>query len=263
MSKPGHRKLKRDAFDTHPELLQRHIRDWVLDEAIPKGLTPIQEEGGLIDHFEYIAVAILQNEPLAFNDGAPEYFKDRDGSRLWWVNEAFHLSRHNGEVPEAHECLAPAPHHAVNVLTAANALRAAMEAGNVEKVAALSMLLVLDVIQGGYSLELEPAKAARDKALRNGIGKQNSIYAELNRYCVKRADEIWAKSPTKRIGEVIQEILDALFKVKAEKKQDLMIPTDDKIKDWLKKAQKQGQLEIPPGACRGGRSKKKCPTAQR
>lgn len=248
------RRIRLDAFNAHPEDLNWRARDtWLRN--IESGLRPIQDE--LIPVLEAEAVRILKRENNVFKSDAPDRRKDPEGWRLWWLNEAYHLSHHTGFVPDAIEGPGTPASHAVNVLTAASELRMAMERGDVEKTAVLAILLVTEALQGGYSLEHEKAKEERDKAKQNGIGKINDEYARIRLACVAKASDIWGADPSKRIGEVADEILDAIFKAKASRYPDIKIPSDDIIKVWLIDASKKGKLAIPPNARKGGRPKKK------
>lgn len=246
------RQIKFDAFNETPDELDWRIRDNYLPK-IGEGLSPIADE--LIPVLEWEAVRILRKEVQADLEDIPDARTDPEGWRLWWLNEANHLSYHTGSIPDAKDHLSPAVRHAVNTLTAASRLRGAMEAGDVEKVAALSILLAMQALQGGYSIEHEAAKTIRDKAQQNSIGKINSGYARVEEAVIRKANEIWKSSPEKRIGEVVTEIHSAISrKAKADA---IEFPVSETVKKWIVDAGKAGKLAIPEAARKGGRSKKK------
>lgn len=246
------RPIKIDAFNETPDEIDWKIRDNFIPK-ISEGLTPIQSE--LIPVLEWEAIRILRKEIDADPATIPDAHTDPDGWRLWWYNEARYLSYHAGAVPDAFDHLSPAVRHAVNTITAASQLRAAMEAGNVEKVAALSILLAMQVLQGGYSIEHEAAKRIRDKAQQNSILKINKEYASVEAAVIQKASGLWKESPTMRIGEVVKDIAARLMEV--GKRRDIPQPTDEKIKEWIVDAGNAGKLAIPESARKGGRPKKK------
>ncbi len=246
------RPIKFDAFNEAPDDLDWTIRDNCLPK-ISEGLTPIKNQ--FIPYLEMEAIRILRKEIHADPDDMPDERNDPDGWRLWWLNEALYLSYHTGAVPDAKDHLSPAVRHAVNTLTVASQLRAAMDAGNIEKVSALSVLLAMQALQGGYSIGHEAAKTIRDKAQQNSIGKINSGYARVENAVIRKATEIWKSSPEKRIGEVVTEIHAAISrKAKADA---IEFPVSETVKQWIVDASKAGKLAIPDAARKGGRPKKK------
>lgn len=246
------RQIKFDAFNETPDELDWRIRDNYLPKT-GEGLSPIADE--LIPVLEWEAIRILRKEIQADLEDMPDARTDPDGWRLWWLNEADHLSYHTGSIPDAKDHLSPAVRHAVNTLTVASRLRGAMEAGDVEKVAALSILLAMQALQGGYSIEHEAAKRTRDKAQQNSILKINKEYAPVEKAVIEKAADLWERSPTMRIGEVVSEISARLKDV--GKRRDIPQPTDETIKSWIVDAGNAGKLEIPETARKGGRPKKK------
>jgi hypothetical protein len=87
---------------------------------------------------------------------------------------------------------------------------------------------------------------------RKGAQTTNSPWAESRAYCVRRAAEIWADTPGRRIGEVAKALFDEL------PAQRMKTPAEySKVAGWLRKANKQGLLVIPPEARKGGRPRKK------
>lgn len=246
------RPIKFDAFNETPDELDWRIRDNYLPK-IGEGLSPVADE--LIPVLEWTAIRILRREIHADLEDVPDARTEPEGWRLWWLNEADYLSYHTGSIPDAKDHLSPAARHAVNTLTVASRLRGAMEAGDVEKVAALSILLAMQALQGGYSIEHEAAKRIRDKAQQNSILKINKEYAPLEAAVIKKAGDLWKVSPTMRIGEVVKEIAARLMEV--GKRRDIPQPSDETIKGWIVDAEKAGKLAIPEAARKGGRPKKK------
>lgn len=246
------RQIRLDAFNETPYDIDWRIRDSYLP-SMRDGLSPIADE--LIPVLEWKAIRILRQEVQADMEDMPDARTDPDGWRLWWLNEANHLSYHTGSIPDAKDHLSPAVRHAVNTLTVASRLRGAMEAGDVEKVAALSILLAMQALQGGYSIEHEAAKRTRDKAQQNSIGKINSGYARVEEAVIRKAKEIWKSSPEKRIGEVVTEIHAAISK--RAKADTIEFPVSETVKQWIVDASKAGKLAIPEAARKGGRPKKK------
>lgn len=246
------RQIRLDAFNETPDELDWRIRDNYLPK-IREGLSPIADE--LIPVLEWEAIRILRKEIQAEPEDVPDVRTDPDGWRLWWLNEADHLSYHTGSIPDAKDHLSPAVRHAVNTLTVASRLRGAMDAGDVEKVAALSILLAMQALQGGYSIEHEAAKRTRDKAQQNSILKINKEYAPVEKAVIKKAIDLWERSPAMRIGEVVKEIAARLTEVGRHR--DIPNPSDETIKGWIVAAEKARKLAIPEAARKGGRPKKK------
>ena len=246
------KQMKIDAFNVAPEDLDWTIRDNCLPK-IDLGLTPMKDQ--FITYLEMDAIRILGREIHADPNTTPDRNNDPDGWRLWWLNEVQYLSHHTGSIPDAKDHLAPQVRHAVNTLTIASRLRDAMDRGDVESVAALAILLSLQAIQGGYSIEHEAAKRIRDKAQHNSIVKINSGYAMVQRAAIRKAADIWKSSPEKRIGEVVKEIHEAISR--KAKSEAIDFPVRETVKKWLIEANDAGKLKIPDAARKGGRSKGK------
>ena len=246
------RQLKADRFNVTPYDIAWTIRDSWLGN-IHSGLDPVLRE--VIPLYEMEAARVLRSEALVSRNDEPKRIDNVETWRLWWMNEAHHLSTHDGYTPDADYSLEGNIRHAVNVLNAASELRSAMESKDVERTALFSILLAMEALQGGYSIELESAKEALDKREQDGIGKINAKYKRLENACVKLAKTIWEDDGTKRIGDVVQTILDRIFKAKT--KQDIPIPSDETINGWLINAANVGKLTMPAGARKGGRPKKK------
>lgn len=247
------RKLKSNAFNETPDDLAWRIRDTWLGN-VEEGLNPVQDE--FIPVLEMEAARVLRSDPLIRHDSEPSCRDDSESWRLWWMNEALHLSSHGGSTADAAYHLPTTSRHAVNVLNAASELRDAMEEKDVERTALFAMLLAMEALQGGYSIDHEAAKDGLEKRQKK-IGEINAQYAKVKSACVRKAAAIWLDDPSKRIGEVAQALWDALCNLKAKGRKDVVLPTVEKIREWLIDAEKQGKLSIPPQARKGGRPKNK------
>lgn len=102
------RQIKFDAFNETPDELDWRIRDNYLPKT-GEGLSPIADE--LIPVLEWEAIRILRKEIQADLEDMPDARTDPDGWRLWWLNEADHLSYHTGSIPDAKDHLSPAVRH--------------------------------------------------------------------------------------------------------------------------------------------------------
>lgn len=245
--------IKSSAFTLTPYDTGWRIRDtWLRN--VDGGLNPVLDE--FIPGMEIEAARILRkNEAMTCGEDEPDRLKDPETWRRWWMNEAHHLSTHYGSTPDADYSLPDVSRHAINVLNSASELRLAMASGDVERTALFTALLTMEALQGGYCLDLEAAKAGLDKREKNGIGKINAQYKTVERQSVDLAKKLWTENPCLRIGQVVQIIFDRIINAKA-KGTNIPVPKDEKIKEWLIKAEKNKFLTIPANARRGGRPKK-------
>lgn len=190
----------------------------------------------------------------------PDKLKERE---LWlakWANEARHASVY-------HSGLNPVARAAVRVLLGACELNnAILDKGDPQKIAALSMLLVCEVLMGGYMLEVDTmheAKGALDKAMKNRvrktIGKQHDDLTKARNGCISQARIMWVDNPTLRIGQVAEECRERLLlnieKLPSMNARD--VPDIPTIKSWLKEAAAENRITIPDGAQKPGRPKGK------
>lgn len=233
------------------------IRDTWLGN-VGNGLNPVLDD--FIPGMEIEAASILRkNESSIRCEDEPNRLSDPDAWRMWWMNEAHHLSTHYGSTPDADYSLPDVSRHAINVLNCASELRTAMASNDVERTALFSALLTVEAIQGGYSMEFDAAKKEieslrkkRDEIYKKSIGNENEDQKRARKACVAKASELWKANPKMRIGEVANE-LNRLILENFEKLPTLDLPPKpDTIKKWLKEAAKAGDLTIPEGAQKRG-----------
>lgn len=187
----------------------------------------------------------------------PDKNKDRD---LWcakWANEASHAQVNM-------EGLNPVAQASVRVLLGACELRNAIqENGSPQKIAALSMLLVCEVLMGGYSLEYHATletknalKNAKDSAYKKGFGQEQDDMNKARLACIDGAAKRWKENPSILIG-TMANALEAGLLQNIEKLPSLdTVPKAKTIKAWLREAAKVGKLSIPDAAQRRGRPPK-------
>lgn len=178
--------------------------------------------------------------------------------RRMWVVEAFHHERHAHTYPKKIEA-------AMNILIAASRLRSAIDAGDSQRAAALGMLLALEVIGGGYGLEIETkleahevVAKAKKRQFNNTIGKTHEDLEKARLSCIEKAQAMWLATPTLRIGQVAESCREAMLmhrdKFPTLKTQD--IPEIEAIKTWFREAAGRGGLKMPPDAQKPGRPRK-------
>ncbi len=83
---------------------------------------------------------------------------------------------------------------------------------------------------------------------RAGAKGRADSYEPSKELCVRMARELWEEDPTRRFEKVF-DILDACLR-----QENLKEVTNKTIRKWLEKAEKDGELQIPPGARRRDRS---------
>ncbi|RZL45922.1 MAG: hypothetical protein EOP74_00195 [Variovorax sp.] len=227
--------------DRFPELPSRPI----LDQKRPDGLRPQEAE---------MRGFASRAAPL----GKDTYQAARERWRHLWVVEAHHHERTSHAYPKKLEA-------ALNILLATSRLRQAIEANQSQRSAALGMVLAFEAIRGGYGRALEAESEAhqillanRNKAHQRGIGKILPDLARAKQICIELAAQRWRDDPSERIGEVVDNCFDDLFKRRAQFSTLSDIPTPATIKGWLKAAAAGAKptLKIPPEAQRPGANKR-------
>lgn len=255
------------AEDTEPlviapdEIVYYFRERWLGD--IESGRSTIAET--VLPYLEEEAIKRFGNEWTVPKVWRPDKRKDYEGWRLWWLNEARQNCDSFDPVAKAGAHLTPAGESAVNLLVIASELRDALDRDRSELSCALGMLLIAEVISGGYSMEVNATKAAHDAiqaakfaAYKNGIGKQAGDYRKARAACSAKAKTMWASDSSLRIGAVAKSLREMLT-ANLEKLPTLTladIPGADTIKTWLKEAAEAGDLTIPAAAQRRGRPSK-------
>ncbi|WP_341313900.1 hypothetical protein WN982_00385 [Paraburkholderia sp. IMGN_8] len=154
------------------------------------------------------------------------------------------------------------------VMAAASHTKDAIRTGDAGRAAAYCALMICEALMAAYVPDSERAemdmmdiKWGTKKAADNGIGVINRDLKKLEDMAVDWAAQIWRERPAERIGDVADKIGAKLMVCKSEgtnwPKNVKKEPTDQTIRDWLKKAAKDGRLTIPPEAQRAGAPKKK------
>lgn len=179
---------------------------------------------------------------------------------LWvskWANEARHAQPHSN----AKSAIVRA---AINVLLTACELRAEIEDNeNPQKIAALAMLLVCEVLMGGYMLDsellkrsIEDTEKKKKRVYKQTIGIESEDQKRARNACIAAAKKIWSDDPNRRTGDVATELhkrlLDNLDKLPSLD----LTPKAETIKCWLRAANKNGELAIPEAAQLHGRPRK-------
>lgn len=245
-----------------PDEFSTYLRErWIGD--IESGAGTISET--VLPYLENEAIKRFGNEWTVPKDWRPDKHADFEGWRLWWLKEARENCSRLHPVPKAGDHLSLAGESAVNLLVVASELRDAISLRRADLACALGMLLVAEVISGGYSIEVNASKEAadvirnaRESAYRKGIGQKSKDLRTAQSACVEAARTLWEKDTTMRIGEVAgslrRMLLANLSKLPTLTQADL--PGTDTIKNWLKTADKSGNLKIPATAQRRGRPRK-------
>lgn len=251
----------RRIFSVAPEdFIERLRYNWL--SAIQDGHEVVIDT--IVPYLEMEAVSRLGKEWTVGAANRPKMSDDYEYWRCWWVNEASHNCDVHSPVGCAGYHLTKVGQAAVNILMAASALRSAMDNGTKEEAAALSMLLICEAISGGYGLERDATKqahetmvASQEALYKKTIGAESEDQERAREACISAAAKIWAADPSRRIGDVSNELNTRLLN-KLDKFLTLdMAPAAATIKGWLKAAAKDGKLEIPPAAQQGGRPTKK------
>jgi hypothetical protein len=250
--------IRSDAFNSTPYDFGWKVRDSWLGN-VDSGLNPVRDE--IIPYMEIEAARILRaTETIIGCQDEPNRLQDPEVWRRWWMNEAHHLSTHSGSTPDADYRLPDVSRHAINVMNSASELRVAMESKDVERTALFAILLAMEALQGGYSMEFDAAKEENESRLKKqanvyakSIGIENADQNRARQACIKKAGELWKDNPSLLIGSVAKK-LNQLLLENFDKLPTLdLVPKPDTIKGWLKNAAKEGKLKIPEGAQKRGR----------
>lgn len=246
-----------------PDEIVHYLREqWLSD--IEAGIGTIADT--VLPYLEAEAIKRFSVEWTAPKEGRPDKRKSREGWRLWWLKEARQNCSTYDPIAKAGPHLTPSGQSAVNVLVTSSELRDALNRGRSELSCGLGMLLICEVISGGYSLEVaatkathDAIKAARTAAYKNGIGKTAPDHKKAREACCTKAQCMWADDESLRIGAVAKSLWAMLKNNRAdfqtyEKIGDL--PSTETIKTWLKEAAQAGTLNIPPAASQPGRPRR-------
>lgn len=247
-------------FSVTPDEIIWRMRDvWLTD--IKRGHNIMLEV--ILPYLEREAMSRFEKEWVIQNGPLPDLLAERDGNRMWWLNEASHNCTVHSPVGLAGDHLSAIGQTAVNILMASSALRDALAANKSQEAAALSMLLICEAMAGGYSIELESAKstadaikAAQRQAYESGAGKGHQSLQLARRASIDFAKKTWQKQPEMRIGEMADEILQRLKEHKDKFPSLESFPKVETIKTWLRDAGADKSLKIPEAAQKRGRSKK-------
>lgn len=242
------------------EIIDRMHYTWLRD--LDAGHSAILDS--LIPHLEMEAVHRFKKEITHAHDWEPKLTDGYEAWRMFWLNEARHNCKVYNLLGVANDHLSKICQSALNVMLAASALRDAISEGKAEQASALGILLICEAIQGGYSLEFDAmreAKEALDKAKKNRvhdtIGKQHGDMTKARNACVSKAKQMWNEDQTLRIGRVAEECQAVLLlnikKLPSMTARD--IPDIPTIKNWFKDAAAAKKLTIPEDAQKPGRPK--------
>ena len=239
-------------FHVTPEDIIMRMREYWLDD-IDEGGSSVTEK--VLPYLEIEAIARLKQEidtggqEPKLKDGFEEYHS-------FWVNEALHNKSEHYVAGTFNDHLSYIGRCAANIILTSSELRDAIHYGKSEKAAALGMLLIAEVMHGGYFGEYNSLKSSKENSYEKGIGKESVDYEELKKFSVLLAKKYWGKYPELRIGEVSKNILQKIKENKEHFKLLEAMPKENTIKTWLKNASKSGKLAIPEGAQRHGRQAK-------
>nr|WP_315476315.1 hypothetical protein [uncultured Undibacterium sp.] len=241
-------------FHDDPNDIAHHLRDNAI-RNIQAGQSFISEV--TLPFFEMEAISRIKKQTNICPENEPNRNKERELWRQKWVCEAQFAERniYNYE---------PVAQAAIRVLLTSARLRSAIDDNSApQMIAALSMLLACEVLEGGYMIKFESIKTENETVIKKeketyikSIGAESADQERARQACIVKAKEIWSKYPTKRIGVVAKELYDLLLE-NIEKLPTLdLIPAKDTIRGWLKQAGKDGKLYIPEAAQQRGRPKK-------
>ena len=241
-------------FHDDPEDIAHHIRDNALRniEAGQPYITDVT-----LRYLEHEAISRFAAQTGMRPTHEPDMYKEFELWRSKWCDEARYANVHINKL----NAIAQA---SVRVLLTAGQLRSAIEDDeDSQKISALSMLLVCEVLIGGYSLEFDAnlqTKNALQKAkfdgYRKGFGKEQDDMNAAQRACIIGAEKRWKDSPLALISTVADELEAALLR-NIEKLPKLdTVPKAKTIKVWLRKAAREGKLAIPEAAQKRGRPPK-------
>lgn len=208
----------------------------------------------VLPYLEMEAVRRFEREYTIDKSWLPKIEDGFEDWRLWWLNEAFQNCDIHSPVGCAGNHLTQIGQSAVNILMAASALRDAIESGKAEESAAIAMLLICEVIAGGYSLKFDEIKESKKQAYEAGVGKEHSGLIKARKASVAFAKKTWKEQPEMRIGVMANNILKRLIEKKELFPAMESFPKVNTIKTWLREAGASGRLAIPEAAQRAGRS---------
>jgi hypothetical protein len=233
-------------FDITPEEIILRMRNYWLD-SIEKGSPQFIES--VLPYLEMRAVEKLEQELEISRGEAPDRLASIEAWRGWWLNEVEHNCDNSAPIRRAGEHLSAVAQAAVHVLVLGSELRDAIELKKAEKSAALAMLLMCEIMQGGLFTAYEKAHETQKKRHAKGIGSEAKDMAVLKKAAVDFAQKEWQFNPEKRIGEVADEFL-IKAKPLARQLPNLMAwPKPLTVKTWIR----NGVTDIPRGAQRRGR----------
>lgn len=246
---------------TPDDLLWRMRENWI--GAVYEG-HPVMLPT-LIPYLEMEAASRLSKESSVFYEDCPKLSDGYEGWLLYWVNEASHNCDSHSPIGTAGQHLSAIGQSAVNIIMTAAALRDALESSNAELSSVLSITLICEAIQGGYSLEVEAMRTAQDAIeiarkdrVRNTIGKTHDDLEVARKACIDKAMLMWSADPTMLIGAVAKDCKEGLLrnihKLPTLTAQD--IPEVETIKGWFRDAAAAGKLAIPAAAQKRGRPPK-------
>lgn len=254
-------------FDTPDELAL-----YLCDKVVPHAEAGWPYLGDrLLTHLEAEAVARFRHGTGYAPTHEPDKRAAPDLWRIKWVCEAQYAEGHLRRFDAVTQA-------AIRVLTTCSKLRYAMADGDKpELIAALGMLLMCEVIEGGFSLaarqvehelgrtktslsvlemSLEEAHRPRQEAYRRGIGKEADDLKQARDLCVEHAASWWQRDPDLGMSEVADKLVGVLREHKSLLPMLSSFPKATTIKTWLKGAHKAGELDIPAAARRPGRRPK-------
>jgi len=253
----------------------RHGDEWL--EEIDQGYSRIVDR--MLPYLERQAACRLRREwSKLSNKDYPSLSEgyqrsDYEQWRDWWLNEVSRYCSTCNTATKGNTSLSAVGQAAVNIFIIASRLRLAIEQKQVEKASALGMMLVAESLLGGYALKYSAAmteatamRGSRRAAVENGFGKGNRGLLMAEIYTVAEAKHIWEGDSTLRIGEVAEgviaglklnrEILSKNFDASDNPTANFDMPGVQTVKEWIKKAARQGKLVMPDGAQSRGRPRK-------
>lgn len=239
-----------------PEELISHILNRALGEAKEHGTI------SMLDHIEDTAMRRLALSEAHAEPGQPGIKPDPATWRAYWLDAAYMSCKLRDQTWRCGFICDRDVEAAVNTIVGVDQLRQAVADQRATDVALLAMLLIGDVMQGGYSMEMEEvatAAQAMERAKRalyeKGVGLKAPAFASVRASCIESARRRWATDPTLRIGEMAASLrgglIDAVDQFAPLELKD--IPKEATIKGWLRSAAAAGRLEMPPQAQQPGR----------
>lgn len=158
----------------------------------------------------------------------------------------------------------PVPQAAIRVVLTSDKLRSAMDQNSSpQMIAALSMLLVCEALEGGYLIKFETIKTENETIKKKkqeiylkSIGIESEDQKKVRKESVEIAKKLWELNPRRLIGNVSENISKQLLERIEEFPTLDLTPKPDTIKGWLRDECKEGRLAIPEAAQKRGRPKK-------